>query len=144
MGASGGEGDADVANPQGLSGMMYAWGQSIDHDISRTPINRSNAFNIMIPEGDEIFAAGSIIAAGRAVTDSAPGTSPDNPATGVNAVTDWLDASIFYGSDAATAASLRLADGRMRTSDGNNLPIVDGRFADGDMLAQENPSLTSL
>src|SRR5580765_3839779 len=29
-----GQGDADVANAEGLSGMMYAWGQFIDHDLN--------------------------------------------------------------------------------------------------------------
>ena len=28
-----GEGDANVANPDGLSAFMYAWGQFIDHDL---------------------------------------------------------------------------------------------------------------
>ena len=28
-----GQGDADVPNAEGLSGMMYAWGQFIDHDL---------------------------------------------------------------------------------------------------------------
>ena len=28
-----GEGDAGVANPDGLSAFMYAWGQFIDHDL---------------------------------------------------------------------------------------------------------------
>ena len=36
-----GEGDADAANPQGLSGMMYAWGQFIDHDINLTADSRT-------------------------------------------------------------------------------------------------------
>ena len=36
-----GEGDADIANPQGLSGMMYAWGQFIDHDINLTADSRT-------------------------------------------------------------------------------------------------------
>ena len=47
----------------------------------------------------------------------------DNPATAVNSITGWLDASMVYGSDAATAASLRLPDGHMKTSVGDNLPI---------------------
>lgn len=137
-----GEGDAAVANDRGLSGMMYAWGQFIDHDLSRTPIDHGRAFDIVVPEGDPVFAAGSRIAAGRAVT--AAGTGTDNPATAVNAVTGWLDASMVYGSDPVTAESLRLADGRMRMSEGGNLPLIEGRFVAGDVRAMENPSLTSL
>jgi peroxidase len=49
-----------------------------------------------------------------------------------------------YGSDAETAASLRLADGHMKTSEGDNLPIVDGKYVAGDVRAAENPALTAL
>jgi peroxidase len=139
-----GEGDADVANSLGLSGLMYAWGQFIDHDISRTPIDRSQSNDITIPEGDTVFLPGSVIPAGRAFTDPTTGTGPDNPATAINAVSGWLDGSMVYGSSAATAAGLRLADGHMRTSDGDNLPIVNGGFAAGDVRVMENPSLTAL
>jgi peroxidase len=51
---------------------------------------------------------------------------------------------MVYGSDVATAASLRLTDGHMKTSDGNNLPIVNGMFAAGDARVAENFALTSL
>ena len=73
---------------------------------------------------------------------------PGKPATAINTVTGWLDGSQIYGSDAATAASLRTADGHMKMSEGDNLPIVDGpqgpAFAAGDVRAQENPDLTAL
>ena len=41
-------------------------------------------------------------------------------------------------------ASLRLPDGHMKTSAGDNLPIVNGMFAAGDPRAAENFALTSL
>ena len=37
-----------------------------------------------------------------------------------------------------------MADGRLRTSEGDNLPIEDGAFLAGDPRAAENPSLTAL
>ncbi|HVG52238.1 MAG TPA: peroxidase family protein, partial [Xanthobacteraceae bacterium] len=37
-----GAGDADVANPEGVSAFMYAWGQFIDHDMTLT---RSDGVN---------------------------------------------------------------------------------------------------
>lgn len=83
-----GEGDARSPNPEGVSGMMYAWGQFVDHDLTRT---------LMV-----------------------------------------------YGSDEETAAALRLPDGHMRTSQGDNLPIQGGRFVAGDARVAENPSLTAL
>ena len=72
-------------------------------------------------------------------------TDPNaTPATAINTITGWLDASMVYGSDSATAASLRNANGTMKTSAGDNLPIVNGQFAAGDVRAQENPDLTAL
>jgi len=71
-----------------------------------------------------------------------------HPATAINTVTGWLDGSQVYGSDPATAASLRTADGHMKVSAGDNLPIVETSqgpaFAAGDVRAQENPDLTAL
>ncbi len=100
--------------------------------------------DIVVPTGDPDLPDGSVISLTRAVIDPATGTDPQHPATAVNSITGWLDASMIYGSDAATAASLRLADGHMKTSAGGNLPIVDGMFAAGDVRAAENPSLTAL
>ena len=83
----------------------------------------------------------------RVAIDPATGV-PGHPATAINTVTGWLDGSQIYGSDAATAASLRTADGHMKVSAGDNLPIVDtpqgDAFAAGDVRAQENPDLTAL
>jgi hypothetical protein len=139
-----GAGDADVANPEGLSAFMYAWGQFIDHDLTRTRTDGVNAINIVVPNGDPVFPDGSIIPMTRAVRDPASGTGPDNPIVPLNSSTAWLDASMVYGSDAATAASLRLPDGHLKTSAGDNLPIVNGMFLAGDPRAAENPALTSL
>ena len=69
-----------------------------------------------------------------------------DPASGnaVNSVTQYLDLSQVYGSDPATAASLRNPDGTLQTSPGDYLPIVDGQYVGGDVRAAENPDLTSL
>jgi len=137
-------GGGDAVNPEGLSGMMYAWGQFIDHDLDLSQSDGTTHIDIPIPPGDANFPAGSVIALTRAIVDPATGAGTDQPATAVNAITGWLDASMVYGSDAATAASLRLGDGHMKTSAGNNLPIEGGMFAAGDVRAAENPSLTAL
>jgi peroxidase len=138
-----GEGDAAVANSQGVSGMMYAWGQFIDHDLDLTR-SGANRIDILVPAGDPNFPDGSAIAMTRAIVDPATGTDSQNPLTAVNSITGWLDASMIYGSDEATAASLREPDGHMRASDGGNLPIVNGMYAAGDVRAAENPALTAL
>ena len=123
---------------------MYAWGQFIDHDLTLTRTDGVNHIDIVVPAGDPVFAAGTVIPITRAIIDPSTGTDPSNPATAVNTNTAWLDASMVYGSNAATAASLRLADGHMKTSAGDNLPIVDGMFMAGDARAAENPALTAL
>jgi peroxidase len=62
----------------------------------------------------------------------------------IDADTSFLDLSQVYGSDAATAASLRNADGTMKTQNGG-LPIgPDGQLMGGDPRVAENPDLTSL
>jgi hypothetical protein len=102
-----GQGDADVANAEGLSGMMYAWGQFIDHDLDLSRSDGVTHIDIPVPNGDPNFPDGSVISMTRAVID--PATGHDGiPATAVNSISGWLDASMVYGSDLATANSLRV------------------------------------
>jgi peroxidase len=134
-------------NGVALSGMMYAWGQFVDHDLD-LEAGGTNTADISIPvlAGDTL-PEGTVIPLTRVAIDPATGVA-GHPATAINTVTGWLDGSQVYGSDAATAASLRTADGHMKVSDGNNLPIVmtaqGPAFAAGDARAQENPDLTAL
>src|SRR3712207_3901792 len=139
-----GEGEAATPNGQGLSGMMYAWGQFIDHDMIRGRSDGVSRIDVAVPDGDPHFPDGSAVAMSRLVVEPASGTGPDNPRAALNFTTGWLDASVVYGADAETAVGLRLPDGRMRTSEGGNLPIENGVFAAGDPRAAENPSLTAL
>jgi peroxidase len=138
-------GNGDLANSEGLSGIMYAWGQFIDHDLDLANQNPATNIAITVPDGDPNLQPGSSIPLSRVIVDPATGHD-GKPATAVNAVTGWLDASMVYGSDQATADSLRLNDGHMKTSAGNNLPIdpQSGMFMAGDVRAQENPDLTAL
>src|SRR6185312_9528009 len=134
-------------NGVALSGMMYAWGQFIDHDLDLQKNATTTDISIPVPADDQFLPPGSTIPLTRAAIDPATGV-PGHPATAINTVTGWLDGSQIYGSDAATAASLRTADGHMKVSEGDNLPIVDSpqgpAFAAGDVRAQENPDLTAL
>lgn len=134
-------GNAETPNAEGLSGMMYAWGQFIDHDINLTLSDNVTRIDITVPSGDANLSGA--IPLTRAVIDPLTGVA-GKPATATNNVTGWLDGSMVYGSDATTAASLRGADGHLLTSPGNNLPIVDGAFVGGDIRVQENPDLTAL
>lgn len=128
-----------------LSGMMYAWGQFVDHDLDLEQQGTTTDISITVPANDEFLEAGSIIPMTRVAIDPATGV-PGHPATAINTITGWLDGSQVYGSDAATAASLRTADGHMKMSAGDNLPIdpQSGTFMAGDVRAQENPDLTAL
>src|SRR6478736_4740072 len=50
-----GEGDAAVPNAEGVSGMMYAWGQFLDHDLDLSQVDGVNHIDITIPNGDPVF-----------------------------------------------------------------------------------------
>ena len=135
-------------NGVALSGMMYAWGQFVDHDLDLQKAGTdTDDISITVPAGDAFLPAGSTIPLTRVAIDPATGVA-GHPATAINTVTGWMDGSQIYGSDAATAASLRTADGHMRMSAGQNLPIVETdrgeAFVAGDVRAQENPDLTAL
>jgi peroxidase len=144
-----GEDGPHLMNDNGiaLSGMMYAWGQFIDHDLDLQKGGGGTTadISITVPPGDEFLEPGSTIPVTRLAIDPATGIE-GHPATAINTITGWLDGSQIYGSDAATAANLRTADGHMKTSEGDNLPInpQSGRFMAGDVRAQENPDLTAL
>ncbi len=138
---AGNAGDAETPNAEGLSGMMYAWGQFIDHDINLTLSDNVTHIDITVPAGDSTLSGS--ISMTRSVIDPLTGVA-GKPAVTTNNVTGWLDGSMVYGSDATTAAGLRGTDGHLLTSVGNNLPIVDGAYVAGDSRVQENPDLTAL
>jgi hypothetical protein len=144
------QGSQDIVSAGGLSAMAYAWGQFLDHDLDLTPTG-SVAFNIPVPTGDPYFDPNStgtqVIPMTRSLAAAGTGTSASNPRQEINNVSAWIDGSQIYGSDSATADSLRThTGGRMKTSAGD-LPPIDpttGMFMAGDIRANENPELTSL
>src|SRR5215213_49179 len=125
-------------NPQGFSGYIYAWGQFIDHDLD---LMKGGHVDLSVHGPD-----GTVVPVNRVEPAAGTGPGTGTPSTATNDISGWLDASMVYGSDAATANSLRAQDGsgHLLTSDGDNLPIVNGVFLAGDVRAQENPSLTAL
>src|SRR5688572_23744188 len=74
-----GEGEAATPNEQGLSGMMYAWGQFIDHDLVLSRSDKVTRIDVEIPAHDLDFPDGGTILQSRLVTDPESGTDPDNP-----------------------------------------------------------------
>ena len=109
--------------------MMYAWGQFVDHDLDLEGQGGA-AISIKVPNGDPNLADGSEIPLTRAIIDPATGNATRSRDRGQH--DHRLDGRFqIYGSDAATAANLRTADGHMKTSVGNNLPIVTGTVRTG-------------
>lgn len=139
-------------NDRLMSNFVYVWGQFIDHDLDLTnAASPAEAFPIAVPRGDPQFdPAGTgtqVIPLNRSAYDPTTGTAAGNPRQQVNAITAWIDGSMVYGSDAATAASLRtFSGGRLRTSAGNLLPTEadSGFFVAGDVRVNENPDLIAL
>lgn len=133
-----------------MSAMTYAWGQFIDHDMTLTSSADNEKMSIIVPKGDPSFdPAGTgtkTIDTMRSAFDESTGIDATNPRQQVNLITSFMDASMVYGSDVETAASLRaFTGGLMKTSEGNLLPVGDdGQFQAGDIRANENPGLISL
>lgn len=158
----------DIISDRELSAMIYAWGQFIDHDLDLTPSGTSESLPVPVPTGDPSFdpngTGTATIAFSRSLFDPATGVTTAREQ--INTVTSWLDGSMIYGSDSQTAASLRtMQGGRLKTSEGNLLPVNDATtfpdgtlamgndahrvpndelFAAGDVRANENIELTSL
>lgn len=130
--------NAETDDPN-ASAWLYVFGQFLDHDLDLEEAPTTTpAINIVVPAGDPVFAAGTVIQMTRAVRSNATNTI-------INSVAGYLDLSQLYGSTTDVAASLRNADGTLQTSNnGQDLPVVDGQFITGDARVMENPELTAV
>ena len=68
----------DIISNSGLSAMIYAWGQFIDHDLDLTPTNGAEPLSIAVPMGDTQFDPNSTgaqtIDTTRSIFDPTTGT----------------------------------------------------------------------
>ena len=138
-GGTGADGQNGESSDPVASAWLYVFGQFVDHDISleSTPTS-TPAIDIVVPDGDPVFAAGTTIAMTRDLRD------PDTN-TIVNTVAGYLDLSQLYGSTVQLATGLRNVDGTLQSSDnGLALPVADDQFVTGDPRVMENPELTAL
>jgi peroxidase len=132
--------------PFRASDFVWQWGQFLDHDIDLT----ENAFpfepfNIPVPKGDPYFDPGDTGKKVIPLNRSAYEVDGDDVRQQINKITAWIDASNVYGSDQELADYLRtFSGGRLKTSSGDLLPLVDGFFLAGDVRANEQVGLTAL
>ena len=155
---------SSILNNRGLSDWVVHWGQFLTHDM--TLIETGAAYNVLstgatgdfsIPINDPGDPLGpNPISFNRSVFDPTSGNgdlmvTPRGiipiPRWQINSITSYIDASNVYGSDQATADSLRtIADGKLATSSGGLLPPINGDsdFLAGDVRANENVGLTAI
>jgi peroxidase len=153
-----------IPSRAGLSGFAFQWGQFVDHDLNLTALAAPpEEFDIPVPANDPTFdptnLGTAILPFLRSKYDPATGTAPGNPRQQVNEITSFLDASMVYGSSDDRARALRtLSGGKLRTSDGNLLPLnafglpnadndtshPEQYYVAGDLRANEQPGLTAM
>lgn len=153
--------EGDRPDARGLTNLIWAWGQFLDHDISLSPDapGDENAVVIAVPDDDPILTPGNVISLQETAFIEGTGTSASNPRLLPNEITAWIDGSNVYGSDEERLAELRsFENGRLLISDGNLLPISEAEgiendnpgepdrplFFAGDVRANENAVLASV
>lgn len=158
---------------RGLSAYTWAWGQFIDHDITRSDDGQNESLDIAVPPFDAFFdpsgSGDAVIPMHRSAYLAGTGTDETNPRQYTNSITAFIDASGIYGSSMAWANWLRtFNDGKLKMSAGNLLPFntmtgeldapvdpnapamampypfVEKWFVSGDFRANENPFLTAI
>jgi hypothetical protein len=137
--------DQSVLNEKRVSDLLWAWGQFIDHDIDLSPIDEEASLPIQVPEDDPHFTEDTLpFSRSQYIIDSRGRRQQ------INSVSTYLDASQVYGSDAATAQSLRAptGKGKLLTSAQNLLPFdpeaPTPSFRAGDIRVNENVALTAI
>lgn len=136
-------------NSRHLSDYLWQWGQFLDHDLDLTvSAAPAEPFPVAVPLGDPFFdpnATGVMTIPLNRSSYQRIG----NVRQQVNNITAYIDASMVYGSNAATAASLRAFDGsgRLKVSAGRLLPLAadgSGAFVAGDVRVNEQTNLIAI
>lgn len=115
-------GGGSPANTHSMSGMVYQWGQFLDHDVTLVESSQDAAEMSFIGVGaSDPLSPG--IPFSRSLYATGTGTSAANPRQQTNSITAYIDASNVYGSDATRQALLRDVGGRLLTSAGDLMPF---------------------
>lgn len=136
-------------NSRNLSDYIWQWGQFLDHDLDLTlSAAPAESFPVLVPLGDLYFDPNSTGVMTIPLSRSSY-QRVSNVRQQINNITTYIDASMVYGSDAATAASLRANDGsgRLRVSAGRLLPLAtdgSGAFVAGDVRVNEQTNLMAI
>lgn len=153
-----------IVNSRGLSDWSVHWGQFLTHDISLVDngaqydllsTGATGDFSIPITDPLDPLGPNPIVfhrsefdpASGNGEVIVTPRGTIPIPRWPINSSTSYIDASQVYGSDQTTTDSLRtFAGGRLTTSAGGRLPMLDGvsRFVAGDERVNENVGLTAI
>jgi hypothetical protein len=153
-----------IVNSRGLSDWSVHWGQFLTHDISLVDngveydllsTGATGDFNIPITDPTDPLGPNPITfhrsafdpASGNGDVIVTPRGTHPIPRWQINSNTSYIDASQVYGSDQATADSIRtFSGGKLATSSGGLLPMLDGanRFVAGDERVNENVGLTAI
>lgn len=116
--------ETDTLSPDGLSNLLWAWGQFVDHELDITPGGETEDATIEVPANDvddEIRAAlasvkSASIPFSRSTFVADTGTSEQNPREQINRASSFIDASNVYGSTLYRAQNLRsFQDGKLKS-----------------------------
>ncbi|MFN3210048.1 MAG: peroxidase family protein, partial [Roseovarius sp.] len=130
---------SDTRNAAGASDFLWIWGQFIDHDISLTEAGAMQYAPIPVPTGDPFFDPFS-----TGTAEIPFFRVEQHNGTYANEITSFIDASMIYGSDAATLAGLRAEGGKLLLTE-DALLVLDGTtLLTGDVRAAENLLLSSM
>ncbi|WP_420557024.1 peroxidase family protein [Roseovarius sp.] len=130
---------AETENAAGASDFLWVWGQFIDHDISLTEAGSTKYAPIDVPAGDPYFDPF------YTGTAEIPFFRVDqHDGVYANEITSFIDASMIYGSDAATLAALRVDGGKLLLDENQQLVLDGDALLTGDVRAAENVMLSSM
>jgi hypothetical protein len=154
------QGVTDLPSGRFLSGLVFQWGQFLDHDLDLSTTHSSEPFPIPVPPDDPFLdpLVTPFIFLSRSNFDTNTGTA-GIPREQINDITSYIDGSMVYGSHDARARALRSGvGGRLLTSEGDLMPFNtlglpnanpaglpdDQLFVAGDIRSNETIALAAI